>query len=227
MWRFIREMQVTPKILFKNQVEFEDFLDWFSNLDIPTKIFSSGNHDTAVSRGLITRKDFEDLGIIFLYRETVIVHGLKVWGIPYSPVVEGVYESDWAFMKEPEVIQKKVWDFMPENIDILITHTPPKGILDLATDHKVKHFLLRGDATLRDKVAQTQPILHCFGHVHNYLSVLNTGTKTIFPLKTVFSNGACITNGIPYEHGITHGNVLVLNLKTKNIFVDPTWQVKE
>ncbi|RKU47545.1 hypothetical protein DL546_006264 [Coniochaeta pulveracea] len=45
--------------------------------------------------------------------------------------------------------------------DVVITHSPPRGILD-RTDDKI----LAGCPNLFDAVARARPRLHCFGHIH-------------------------------------------------------------
>ncbi len=50
---------------------------------------------------------------------------------------------------------------MPNDTDVLITHSPPFGILDKPrTGHSV------GCPFLRSRIAQVVPKINCFGHVH-------------------------------------------------------------
>lgn len=51
---------------------------------------------------------------------------------------------------------------IPSGTDVLITHHPPKGILD-STSH---HGYSNGNLSLLKKVLQIKPKLHVFGHVH-------------------------------------------------------------
>ena len=62
------------------------------------------------------------------------------------------------------------WKFkaIPSNLDILITHTPPKGILD-PTDY--------GSEALRKRLNDINPKIHIFGHNHGgygYKETINT-----------------------------------------------------
>ena len=50
---------------------------------------------------------------------------------------------------------------IPENIDIVMTHGPPKYLLDATADGRSP-----GCEHLRRAIARTQPRLHCFGHIH-------------------------------------------------------------
>jgi Icc-related predicted phosphoesterase len=55
-----------------------------------------------------------------------------------------------------------VWSNLPEKIDILITHGPPSGILDVS----IHNGLNVGCAFLRKAVLKIQPKVHIFGHIH-------------------------------------------------------------
>jgi len=50
---------------------------------------------------------------------------------------------------------------IPENVDIVMTHGPPKYILDETNDRDGA-----GCEHLRRAVARVQPRVHCFGHIH-------------------------------------------------------------
>jgi len=51
---------------------------------------------------------------------------------------------------------------IPPNVDIVMTHGPPKYILDMARDGNSV-----GCDHLRRAIGNIRPKLHCFGHVHN------------------------------------------------------------
>ena len=111
--------------------EMHSFLTWYSGLPIKHKVFVAGNHDTSIEKGLIHPEDMKiSMGINYLYMETVEILGFKIWGSPYVPRY-----GDWVFMKPRSEMMKKVWDHLDHN-DIIITHTPPKGILDYS-DYRI------------------------------------------------------------------------------------------
>ena len=50
---------------------------------------------------------------------------------------------------------------IPTGIDILVTHGPPRGVLDrVVSGERV------GSSALADAVARVRPRLHVFGHIH-------------------------------------------------------------
>ena len=77
---------------------------------------------------------------------------------------------------------------IPENTDILITHTPPFGILDF--DDNINY----GSEELLSRISVVRPRLHLFGHIHSqHLHLFGHihsqhGTTTLN--GTTFSNGA-------------------------------------
>jgi Calcineurin-like phosphoesterase len=66
-----------------NESESRRFLEWYSALDIPTKIFIPGNHSTAIEQGLIRNEDYPK--ITFLIHAQTEWNGFKIFGSPYTP----------------------------------------------------------------------------------------------------------------------------------------------
>lgn len=49
---------------------------------------------------------------------------------------------------------------IPDGVDIVMTHGPPNGILDLCPEGNV------GCGNLRRALHRVKPMMHCFGHIH-------------------------------------------------------------
>ena len=92
--------------------------------------------------------------------------GYKFFGTPYIPPF-----GDGAFMVKTEERRKKFQE-IPEDTDILITHTPPYAILDNERNHddpnipdSKKRF---GCKELRDEILnRIKPMYNIFGHIHD------------------------------------------------------------
>lgn len=182
--------------LINNTTEFHHFKDWFINLPIKHKIIIAGNHD----RWATKKYNIEDLkhnGIIYLEHEYYNLEGLKIFGSPYTPTF-----GQWFFMVNRNKLDK-YWKVLEPKIDILITHGPPKGILDLSynKDHELEYC---GDKTLFNYISKVKPKYHLFGHIHNNEDCYNQGIR-IFE-NTTFINGSCMTDNRfrfgPSSHGI-------------------------
>lgn len=146
-----------------NAIEMKEFMNWYSHLPIPNKIFIPGNHDTSIESGLITKSMMATNGIQMLINEEVMLNGLKIWGSPYVP-----RWGAWAFMEDRGDLQAKAWNLMPEGIDILLTHTPAYGYLDLTYHAGVPGWENVGCKELSKAITDREPKLHCFGHIHSF-----------------------------------------------------------
>ena len=162
----------------------------------------AGNHDTSIEKGLVTKAQIESCGITFLLNETVEINGLKIWGSPHTPTF-----GDWAFMKSRQKIGR-VWESIPNDTDIIATHGPPLGMLDI-TNRRDNLQEQCGDRSLMNHIWSLNPKACLFGHIHNTKNVYNAGTKKIAGLDTIFSNGTCVHDG---KWGVitSHGNIIEL-----------------
>ncbi len=146
--------------------EVSKFLNWFSSLkQYKYKIFVAGNHDFYFqneSKLLIQSMLDEHPDIIYLENNSVEIEGVKFWGSPYS-----LPFFNWAFMK-PEEDLKQIWSLIPDDTDVLITHTPPYGILD----HTVRDQEHAGSISLFQRVLKVKPKIHVFGHIHEGYGIL-------------------------------------------------------
>ena len=147
--------------------EIQDQLDWLKGLDYKHKIIIAGNHDSYFdpkSRKLEDKDRKLDWGneedaLVYLQDSstTLTFHNgerqLKLYGAPQIPACGG---SAFAFQYPRDL---DGWtDTVPADIDILITHTPPKRHLDLPIGLGCE-WLLR-------EVWRIRPKLHVFGHIH-------------------------------------------------------------
>lgn len=138
----------------------EDFIDWFSKQDAKYKILICGNHDLYP---YIYHSDFKKLckkkGIIYLYCEEVEIEGIRIYGCPIVRL-----SGTPAFTVKTERELSYFFNKMPYGLDILVTHMPPLGILDLSSkNYGMKNF---GSESLRSNVLLKQPKYHLFGHIH-------------------------------------------------------------
>jgi hypothetical protein len=188
------------KDLLRNQQEFELFLIWYANLPIKHKILIAGNHDCwAIKKYNIDK--VKDHGIIYLEHEYFELEGRLIFGSPYTPTFH-----DWHFMKDRNKLSK-YWEALIEGIDLLITHGPPKGILDLSHDKKHK-LEFCGDSALRKAVFKNQPKVHQFGHIHNSKDCYNSGQLKLSILPTLFVNASCVSDG-EFDKGCSsHGQII-------------------
>lgn len=180
-----------------NQAEFASFFKWLYKYNAKYKVIIAGNHD-AWARNPSNLEKLKDYGIIYLEHNSVEIEGLKIFGSPYTPVY-----YNWFFMRNKDEL-KALWKKIPNDTDIVITHGPPKGILDLVYN-KEDCLTQVGDEDLLNKVLEIQPKYHIFGNIHNHLSIINQGMK--FYKDITFINASCINDAFINKHIESHGIV--------------------
>jgi len=135
--------------------ETENFLEWFSSQPHKHKILVPGNHDFYFEKNENLKKVPDDIHL--LIDSGLEIEKIKIWG---SPVTPGL--NNWAFNRERGKQIKKHWELIPIDTDILITHTPPFGILD-----EIGSGIKLGCEELKRILPIVQPKHHLFGHIHN------------------------------------------------------------
>jgi Icc-related predicted phosphoesterase len=160
--------------------EIEDFLKWFSKLNARYRVFTGGNHDFFMED---SPKQMEEMllsysEVTYLEESEVVIDGIKIFGSPTTP-----FFHNWAFNVHRGQPIREYWLKIPLDTDVLITHGPPKGILDyVAREGKGV-----GCADLLD-VIQSQLNLKLFvcGHIHQ-----SSGMKVIG--ETTFVNASVLS----------------------------------
>lgn len=169
--------------------EFHTTLDLLKDLAAPLTLVIAGNHDFTLDLPAFHRKVAEagltsepelvareygrDGEVRQLFEDARTSHNihlldegthqftlangasLTVYASPYTASPD----ADWGFQYRPQ----DGHDFaISDNTDIVLTHSPPEGVLDrMATQQR------GGVPDLFRAVARTRPRLHCFGHVHS------------------------------------------------------------
>jgi hypothetical protein len=154
------------------QTEATQFLEWFDKINnYEDKIFIAGNHDRLFEKDPDWRKMILDeyKTIDYIQDESWVDYydgpngdypedNVRVYGSPWQPEF-----YNWAFNlpRNGEELKSK-WDIIPDNTDILITHGPPYGHLDIPGGQSIRV----GCEMLRHRVDEFKPKIHVFGHIH-------------------------------------------------------------
>lgn len=151
----------------------------------PSQVFCvRGNHDHVGIAPLFTGRDifvreFNNFGYHGIDIETVLNGQLRIFGTRGVKRVHG-RGPDELYLEECEAMMTSLRNL---RTDILITHGPPKGVLD---EEGGESF---GSAALRGVLEKVQPKLHCFGHIHESKGIRTLG-------NTICSNAATGVNVI-------------------------------
>ena len=183
-----------------NPMEAVMFFKWFNEIDnYDTKVLIAGNHDRYMqdeseeARRLIT--DFyptiqyledEELALYFDGPNGDIPEeNVRIYGSPWQPEF-----YDWAFNLPRNGEEMKMrWDAIPSNTDILVTHGPAFGYLDIPGGQSIRV----GCEMLRHRVDEIRPKIHVFGHIHGSWGHYYNG-------HTHFFNASVLNERYNYAH---------------------------
>lgn len=172
--------------------EVSRFLEWFSKQPFTKKIFIAGNHDLCFdSEKIQYKKESYYYGsidgfvpsdskpewlvdilsnlpddVIYLENSMTEFDGIRIWGSPNSPK----YGHEWAFNKERGEDIAIVWQQIPNEADIVITHTPIYG----HCDRVLRDASNVGCADLYYRLNEVRPHLHFHGHIHEGYGYVST-----------------------------------------------------
>lgn len=182
----------------------ERFFPWLESVPCKEVIWIAGNHDFALESPLPPSGRSR---VHYLEDSGLTVHGLKFWGSPWvKPVGEGSWAFSIGEHIEAEEVDAgylpalarsdsgrvvtmrehsrqnggnlaQVFARIPEDIDVLITHSPPRGVCDDGVyPFERQHY---GSQVLRERIEQIQPKLHICGHIHEGYGQGRIGQTTV------------------------------------------------
>ena len=170
--------------------DIKRFLDWFSSQSHKHKVFIAGNHELSLegvdrNKSLNLIKSYTNDNLHFLESSSVTIEGYKFYGSPHTP-----YFFGWAFNLNRGKVIANEWAKIPDDVNVLITHGPPYGILDLVEDNTYNKGkdLHQGCEELTKRISYLRELeLHLFGHLHT------DGGKSIKIKGVTYANAAICT----------------------------------
>lgn len=175
--------------------EIRDFNSWLGTMPHRHKVVIAGNHDVSMdaveydqhwdkafrhneyndprlSRALLTN-------CTYLENRSIVIENVRFYGSPMTPPIPG---RAGAFNVARGFADQQHWTKVPANVDVLVTHGPPYGILDLTVTGR--H--VGSETLLKETMSRVRPRFHVFGHIHEAYGATRVGT-------TVFVNAATST----------------------------------
>ena len=115
--------------------KIEEFGNWLRDSPYSAIVIIAGNHDVLFqkkpekAKKLLLKHD----KIHYLEDTGCRIDGVSFYGTPWQPE----FNDGWAFtLNEEEEALRRKWQNIPTNVQILISHGPPAGILDFTVDGK-------------------------------------------------------------------------------------------
>ena len=118
--------------------EYDDFIEWFAGLKAKWKFFVPGNHELSfeLDQAEEIEKAMTDKGILVMQNAVMDCDGVVIGSISGNVMIA---DED-----------------IPTDIDVLVTHCPPYGVLDECL----------GSPEILNFVMKSKPKYHLFGHIH-------------------------------------------------------------
>jgi len=159
--------------------EVRNFAQWLNKQNAKHIIAIPGNHELEFERNLPSSLEWfkeECPNAHLLIDQAVEIEGIKIYGSPVQP-----FFCDWAWNRASNATGyhshgksyfpppiKPHWDAIPNDTNILITHSPPYGILDKTTyangEPRPENL---GCELLMNRIKELKDLdLHFFGHIH-------------------------------------------------------------
>lgn len=148
---------------------YSDFYIWLLQYleEYKDIIVIGGNHDNRLVNPTKLLEDNKFMCGKYLCDSGTEFEGLKIWGSPWTKRFAGQNSHCMAFSMKSELDLEKKWELVPNNTNILITHSPPYGILD-TVNNRFKSGERVGSHKLLAKLDQLTDLkLHVFGHIHS------------------------------------------------------------
>jgi Icc-related predicted phosphoesterase len=191
--------------------EVANFMDWFSELNqFKYKIFIAGNHDFLFEKESVFAKTLVPKNIIYLEDSGIEIEGINFWGTPVSKLF-----NNWAFNRPEEKLLQH-WQAVPDNTDVLITHTPPYSIMDWV-DWNRSH---EGSPTLYKEIFdRIKPKIHCFGNIHSGYGIKTMDGITFINASNLDDDYMCVNNPFIIEiilGDVYHNGTMLVNYRDIN-----------
>lgn len=149
---------------------YDEFFGWTGRFQDTTFVVVAGNHDLCLDPAVTSRYAGENWtvewpkNVKYLHDSEAEVSGMKFYGTPWIPIIN----YRWAFEGERDKLKKR-FSAIPENVDVLIAHTPPRlpgyqGDISLEFGADSDKF---GSVELAEALFEKRPHRVFCGHIHS------------------------------------------------------------
>ncbi|XP_039966706.1 metallophosphoesterase domain-containing protein 1 [Bactrocera tryoni] len=133
----------------------------------------------------------------YIEDQLIDVMGIRIYGTPWQPEF-----CNWAFNLPRGEACINAWNRIPNNVDILVTHTPPVGHGDLCCSG-VRAGCVDLLTTVQKRV---KPKYHVFGHIHEGYGITSDGNIIYVNASTCDINYKPNNPPIVFDISLTHNN---------------------
>ena len=167
-----------------------NFLPWVNGVECKHVILVAGNHDHwIVANNDALRKEFApEAGqkLVYLCDSGLEYRGLKIYGTPWMPTPHR--NKAFSLSSDAELAEK--YSYIPENVDLLLTHTVPYGCNYIGFSDRDMQDL--GSKELRSAIETRNIRFLIGGHIHE--SSERVAHMDFGDRHTEMANVACCDN---------------------------------
>lgn len=131
-------------------------------------VLIAGNHDLVAERFPERWRDLLPGNVTYLRDRSFEFGGMTFWGTPWTARF-----GDWAFMESEDELDER-FARIPTGVDVLVSHGPVRGLLDVAV-----HGEHVGSLALRTHLPRIAPRLLVHGHIHEAYGEARSGRTHI------------------------------------------------
>ena len=173
----------TYRDIATNYNEAVDFFKWLSGINVEHKLVVPGNHDTSWFNHMHDSNPYKDIEVSSF--GTTWFDDVSIATMSHTPE----FGIGWAYNATTAQMAQRCEAIL--GADIVVTHGPPRGILDSTTQGRF------GCPSLAKRILEIKPKVHLFGHFHNEPGHINSAVYA--------------------RNGITYVNASVVDLQHKVI----------
>lgn len=171
----------------------DDIAYWFDHLkDVGEILLVAGNHDVNFLNRPEQSKFIIKKSCHYLDNKEVVIDGIKFYGMTFLDIIrKSVFETICDRIDD----RKKVYDDIPEDTDVLVTHHPP----DIPELSETEDGFNLGCPFLMDAVQRIKPKIHVFGHVHSSYGIKQVDQTTFINASSMHWTGNTLNKPIVVE----------------------------
>lgn len=168
---------IDHSLVFQRSWYESNFAEWANRQKAGGIVLIGGNHDfifeadnnfgNHLASAYIPNLIYLEDGMVEIYDDPRS-KPIRIWGSPWS-----LNFGPWAFMTNEDMLATK-YDDIPNDVDIIVSHTPPYRKRDKALDER-----LCGSRSLTDAIDRVQPRYLICGHIHEGYGVGYRGDTKI------------------------------------------------
>ncbi|XP_014560712.1 hypothetical protein COCVIDRAFT_34373 [Bipolaris victoriae FI3] len=218
--------------------ELKKAVEWIERQDFEAKIVVAGNHEITLDAPFFNKNKgswkwpgdqdptackkllVESKSITYLEHTTTTVEltspngpgtRFTVFGSPYTP-----QQANWAFQYRAEEAED-VWNKIPDGVDIVVTHTPPKGHCDGSAE--ASRDGREGCPALLRRLSKIRPKLSICGHIHQGRGVETVRWRTQPLDQATQSDSGSLVQSVEFwsDPGQTSNKISLVDLTIKSI----------